>query len=249
MRARIMKVLQLFLWQLEKLLIRSSRVPDQPFYATSDFPWAYKLEEGWPAMRRELDKVMQHRNDLPNFQDLSPDQKRLSSDDGWKTYFFYAYGLKAWRNCRRCPETTRLLKEVPGMKTAFFSILAPGKHLPDHRGPYKGVLRYHLGLIIPQPESSCAIKVNGEVRHWQEGKSMIFDDTYRHEAWNESDRDRVVLFMDFVRPLRFPASLLNWILIKAIAMSPLVLGVAGNYLAWEKRFEKLVNDEKKAAVA
>jgi aspartyl/asparaginyl beta-hydroxylase (cupin superfamily) len=249
MRARLMKVLQLFLRQLEKLLTNSSRVPNRPFFKTSDFPWSHKLEQRWSAIRKELDDVMRHRNDLPNFQDLSPDQRHLSSDDGWKTYFFYAYGLKAWRNCRRCPETTRLLKGVPGMKTAFFSILAPGKHLPPHRGPFKGVLRYHLGLIIPKPETNCAIKVDGELRHWEEGKSLIFDDTYMHEAWNETNGDRVVLFMDFVRPLRFPASFINWILIKAIAMSPFVLGAAGNYLAWEKRFEKLVNDEKKPVSA
>lgn len=246
MRARLMKLLQSLLWQLEKLLKSSSRVPEQPFLDPADFSWTRGLEENWRLIRNELDVVMLHRNSLPNFQDLSPDQRALSQDDGWKTYFFYAYGLKAWRNCRRCPETTRLLKQVPGMKTAFFSILAPGKRLPEHRGPYKGVLRYHLGLIVPQPELNCGIRVADETRHWQEGKSLVFDDTYRHEAWNETSRDRVVLFMDFVRPLRFPASLLNWILLKAIAMSPLVLGAAGNYLAWEKRFEEVVNAEKKS---
>ena len=240
-----MKILQGLLWYLERFLGGYSRVPDQPFLESDTFPWTRMLEQNWTAMRKELDGVMRHKRDLPNFQDLSPDQKNLSQDDGWKTYFFYAYGLKAWKNCQRCPETTRLLKQVPGMKTAFFSILAPGKHLPPHRGPFKGVLRYHLGLMIPQPESSCGIRVAGETRHWEEGKSLIFDDTYQHEAWNETNGDRVVLFMDFVRPLRFPASLLNWILINAIAISPFVLGAAGNYLAWEKRFEKVVNAEKK----
>jgi ornithine lipid ester-linked acyl 2-hydroxylase len=244
-----MKLLQLLLWQLEKFLTRFSLVPEQPFLDPSGFAWTQMLENNLDSIRTELDEVMRHRNDLPNFQDISPDQKNLSQDDGWKTYFFYAYGFKAWKNCRRCPETTRLLKQVPGMKTAFFSILAPGKHLPPHRGPYKGVLRYHLGLIIPQPELSCGIRVDAETRHWKEGKSLIFDDTYMHEAWNDTDRDRVVLFMDFVRPLRFPGSVVNWILLKAIAASPLVLGAAGNYLAWEKRFEKLINAEKKAEAA
>jgi len=135
------------------------------------------------------------------------------------------------------------------MKTAFFSILAPGKHLPPHRGPFKGVLRYHLGLIVPKPEVSCGIRVADETRHWKEGESLVFDDTYMHEAWNNTNRDRVVLFMDFVRPLRFPASLLNWVLLNAIAVSPFVLGAAGNYLAWEKRFEKVVNAEKQAKAA
>ena len=244
-----MRLLRLLLRQLEKLLKGSSRVPEQPFLDPADFSWTRPLEENWSAIRKELDEVMRHRSSLPNFQDLSPDQQRLSQDDGWKTYFFYAYGLKAWRNCRRCPETTRLLKQVPGMKTAFFSILAPGKHLPSHRGPYKGVLRYHLGLIIPEPALSCGIRVADETRHWEEGKSLVFDDTYQHKAWNEANGDRVVLFMDFVRPLRFPASLLNWILLNAIAVSPLVLGAPGNYLAWEKRFEKVVNAEKSAAAA
>jgi len=78
-------------------------------------------------------------------------------------------------------------------------------------------------------------------------QELVFDDTYMHEAWNETDSDRVVLFMDFVRPLRFPASLLNWVLLNAIAVSPLVLGAKGNYLAWEKRFEKVVNAPKTAA--
>lgn len=244
-----MKFLQAVLWQLERLLSGSSLVPDQPFFDPADFAWTRFLEENWRIIRTELDEVMRHRKDLPNFQDISPDQKALSQDEGWKTYFFFAYGFQAKGNCQRCPESARLLKQVPGMKTAFFSILAPGKHLPPHRGPYKGVLRYHLGLIIPQPEMSCGIRVADETRHWQEGKSLVFDDTYRHEAWNDTAGDRVVLFMDFVRPLRFPASLLNWLLLNAIAVSPLVLGAKGNYLAWEKRFEKVVNAEKEAKAA
>lgn len=249
MRGLVIKLLQRVLWQLEKLLSRFSLVPEQPFLDPGTFAWTGRLEADWKRIRNELDEVMRHRKDLPNFQDISPEQGNLSKDDGWKTYFFYAYGITAEGNCRRCPETDRLLKQVPGMKTAFFSILAPGKRLQPHRGPYKGVLRYHLGLMIPQPESGCGIRVAEETRHWKEGQSLVFDDTYMHEAWNETNEDRVVLFMDFVRPLRFPASLLNWVLLKAIAISPFVLGAKGNYLAWEKRFEKVVNAEKQAKAA
>jgi len=241
MRALLMKFLQRLLWQLEKLLTSSSLVPNHAFLEPGDFSWTHILEDNWRSIRAELDQVMVHRKDLPNFQDISPDQKKLSSDDGWKTFFFYAYGFSAKGNCERCPETARLLKQVPGMKTAFFSILAPGKHLPPHRGPYKGVLRYHLGLMIPEPASDCGIMVDGQTRHWTEGKSLVFDDTFQHEAWNKTQKDRVVLFMDFVKPMRFPGSALNWILLNAIALSPLVLGAKGNYLAWEKRFEKVVN--------
>jgi beta-hydroxylase len=125
------------------------------------------------------------------------------------------------------------------MKTAFFSILAPGKHLPPHRGAYKGVLRLHLGLIIPEPAEMCAIRVGSQTRHWQEGRVMIFDDVFQHEAWNRTDALQVILFVDIMRPMRFPANMLNAAITWAIA--PLVLGAARKQLRWEKRFEAVVN--------
>jgi len=70
---------------------------------------------------------------------------------------------------------------------------------------------------------------------------MIFDDTFEHEAWNRTGAVRVVLFVDIMRPMRFPAGLLNALMTWVIALSPFVLGAAGTYLRWEKRFEAVVN--------
>lgn len=231
-----------FVWGLDAFYARYSRVGDREFFDAADFGWVPAIEADWRKVRAELDALLPYAAHLPNFQDLSPDQRHLSQDDGWKTFFFYAYGLKAKANCRRCPETAKLLRRIPGMKTAFFSIFAPGKRLPPHRGPYKGVLRLHLGLLVPEPHQRCAIRVGSEVRHWEEGKVLIFDDTFEHEAWNETDGVRVVLFVDVVRPMRFPANLVNRLMIWAIALSPFVLGSAGSYARWERRFEKIVND-------
>src|SRR5581483_6553925 len=100
--------------------------------------------------------------------------------------FFCAYGVRVDENCRRCPETTRILKTIPGMQTAFFSILQPDMHIDPHSGPYGGVLRFHLALKVPEPRTACRIRVGGDIRSWEEGKSLVFDDTYEHEAWNES---------------------------------------------------------------
>ncbi len=108
-----------------------------------------------------------------------------------------------------CPRTAALMREIPGMTTAMFSILSPRKHILDHRGPYKGVLRYHLGLIVPEDAEACRIRVGEDIRHWEEGKSMIFDDTFNHEVWNDTDETRVVLFVDVLRPLPFPESAIN----------------------------------------
>lgn len=225
---------------VEKLIARCSSVGLTPFLTSGEFPWVAELEAGWPAIRRELDSLLIRRAELPNFQDISIDQSRLTDDDGWKTYFFHAYGYRSDHNCEHCPDTARLLERVPGMTTAFFSILSPHKHIPAHRGPYRGVIRYHLGLRVPEPPESCGIEVGGQVAHWAEGHSLLFDDTYQHRAWNDSDDIRVVLFMDVLRPLSPPVSWLNRAVIKAISLSPYVRGARRRHRAWEERFERMV---------
>jgi beta-hydroxylase len=85
------------------------------------------------------------------------------------------------------------LQKVPGLKTAMFSILEPGKHIPPHRDPYDGVLRFHLGLIVPEPRDTLAIRVADQVLHWEEGKALVFDDHFEHEAWNAGLFSSVIL--------------------------------------------------------
>ncbi|WP_087718496.1 aspartyl/asparaginyl beta-hydroxylase domain-containing protein [Salinicola salarius] len=220
---------------VDRFIARHSLVGDPAFFDPADFAWTRELEANWPVVRAELDEILRERDALPNFQDISEDQKRLSKDNQWKTFFLYGYGYKMEENCVRCPETTRLVERVPGMKTAFFSILAPGKHIPAHRGPYKGVMRYHLGLSVPEPRERCRIRVGHEVAHWEEGKSMLFDDTYNHEVWNDTDGVRVVLFMDVVRPMRFPASLVNRMAFTLIRLSPYVQRARRNQKRWLQR--------------
>jgi ornithine lipid ester-linked acyl 2-hydroxylase len=194
---------------------------EKTFFEPAAFPWVANIEAEWRTVRKELDVLMMHREEIPNFQDVSKTQRALTEGDQWKTFFFYSFGNKNKANCARCPETVRLLHSIPGMKTGMFSILAPRKHLAPHRGPYKGVLRYHLGLIIPEPKGSCRIRVGSDVRFWEEGKSMIFDDSNEHEVWNDTDSYRVVLFVDFVRPTIFPLSMVNRSIIWARGRYPL----------------------------
>ena len=201
------------------LIGRFSPVGNAAFVDPDYFEWASRLENRWRAIRNELDCVLKHKSSLPNFQEIS-DHITITDDDRWKTFFLYFYGHEIGANCARCPETTRLLEAIPGVTTAFFSILAPGKHIPEHRGPYKGVLRYHLGLKVPQPEKCCRIRVKDQVRHWEEGKSLVFDDTLPHEVWNDTSEERAVLFLDVVRPLPPFLSALNKGLLKVMKWSP-----------------------------
>jgi ornithine lipid ester-linked acyl 2-hydroxylase len=227
-----------FVRRLERVLTWGSRVGNPAFFDPGLFPWTSQLESSWPTIRRELDVILRRRDELPSFHEISRDQTRIS-DDRWKTYFLYAYGFKAEGNCVRCPETTRIVEAIPGMKTAFFSILGAGKHIPAHRGPYKGVVRCHLGLLVPEPRERCRIRVGDEYASWNEGKVLVFDDTYEHEVWNDTEGVRVVLFLDVVRPLRFPADMLNWLLLKVIAASPYVQDGVENDRRWEQKFDEM----------
>jgi len=225
--------------RLDRLVARGSRLGDPAFFSPDDFLWSYGLEARWETIRKELDAVLAHRADLPSFQDISTDQATITDDDRWKTYFLYGFGFRSDANCARCPETARLVEAVPGMCSAMFSILSPGKHIPAHNGPYKGVIRYHLALKVPEPRAQCRIRVGDEITTWEEGRSLIFDATYEHEVWNDTDDIRVVLFLDVVRPLRFPTNVLNRIVLKAIAWSPFVGDARRRHLEWEDRYAAL----------
>ena len=223
--------------RVNRAIASQSALPVQPFYEPSDFPWVAPLEADWKAIRAELDALLEHTAALPNFQDISTDQYNLTNDDRWKTYFFYGYGFRSDANCARCPETTRLVESIPGMETAMFSILAPGKRIPPHDGPYKGVLRYHLGLIVPDaPVERVGITVGGVTAGWAEGRSLVFDDTYQHEAWNDTDETRVVLFVDVVRPLREPMRTFNAAVIWMIGWSPFIQDAKRRHREWERQF-------------
>ena len=223
---------------IERFIGKRSLVGEATFFGNDRFPWIAEIEANWETIRDELGHVLDDRDALPNFQDISKDQLEITDDDRWKTFFLYGYGFKAKLGVEMCPRTAELMRRIPGMTTAMFSILSPGKHILDHRGPYKGVLRYHLGLIVPRDAQACRIRVGEDFRHWVEGESMIFDDTYNHEVWNDTDETRVVLFVDVLRPLPEPESLINRLIVKAIGYSPFVLDAKRNQEAWERRYRE-----------
>jgi ornithine lipid ester-linked acyl 2-hydroxylase len=223
---------------IERFIGKRSLVGDATFFPLERFDWVAHIEANADVIREEVEALLEDHAALPNFQDISKDQIEITDDDRWKTFFLYGYGFEAKLGIEMCPRTAALMKEIPGMTTAMISILSPRKHILDHRGPYKGVLRYHLGIIVPKDAEACRIRVGDDIRHWEAGKSMIFDDTFNHEVWNDTDETRVVMFVDILRPLPFPESAINRAIIKAISYSPFVLDAKRNQEAWEKRYRE-----------
>jgi beta-hydroxylase len=95
----------------------------------------------------------------------------------------------------------------------------------------------HLGLLVPQEREKCRIKIEDQTYHWAPGKTLVFDDTYEHEVWNNTQEDRVILLIQFTRPLRFPgkqfASFFMWL----IRMSPFVQDAKRAVAKWEHKWE------------
>jgi len=227
--------MQIVAWA-EQLNLKFSKVGNPAVYDNAVFPWATEIEREWQAIRAELGQVLARKDELPGFHEISIDVATITQDRDWKTFFLCGYGMRSDANIAQCPETWRIVNKIPGLITAMFSILEPGKHIPRHRGPYNGVLRLHIGLIIPEPREKVKIRVGKEMCHWSEGKALIFDDAYDHEAWNDSGKLRVVLFVDFIKPLRFPANFVNWMLLNLAVFTPFIRESSDNHRAWEKRF-------------
>jgi ornithine lipid ester-linked acyl 2-hydroxylase len=222
--------------KLESVIRSSSLVGNHEFFSVQSFTWISQLEKNWKIIADELAEVMVELPNLPDFHEISPDQAVISKKGGWKTFFFYGYSHKSEKNCAACPKTAALVESIPGMKTAFFSILYPGKHIPAHRGPYNGVLRCHLPLIVPSQTDQCRIRVGSTIRSWSLGQALVFDDSYEHEVLNSTNQMRVVLFIDFVRPLPTLVHLTNLLMIKLFSRTKLVSRATAGQKKWEKSF-------------
>jgi aspartyl/asparaginyl beta-hydroxylase (cupin superfamily) len=201
-------------------------------------------------VRRYSKRLLRRINSYLAAQSLVPDQAVFSRDLfpwvrafelNWETIRGELERVLRYRsehNCALCPETARLLATVPHLETAFFSILAPGAHIPAHKGLAKGLLRCHLGLIVPKNTERCTLYLDGTPHTWQEGRVLLFDDTHRHEVHNATDEDRVVLLFDFERPMTLRGRLTGRILLALIRRSAYVQDSVQQYSDWEERFRE-----------
>lgn len=185
-------------------------VPSQPYYPRQRFPWLAELEVGCIGIREELRAVLSQPQDLESFLQTespqgAPDLLRSSGSQeaAWDAYFFYRHGERYDAHCARCPQTAALLDTLPlahvrdHSPETLYSVLRPGTHILPHRGVTNTRLVTHLPLIVPP---DCALRVGGETHVWEEGRCVTFDDTYEHEAWNNSTETRVVLILDSWNP-------------------------------------------------
>ncbi|VAV87225.1 Aspartyl/Asparaginyl beta-hydroxylase [hydrothermal vent metagenome] len=221
---------------IDRFLAKQSKVGDPALFDKDQFKWTTLLEKNWQKIDQEMREILRHRDAVPPLRDISPDHKRIAGDGLWRSFFLWAYGIKSNENTARCPKTTAIIEQIPGLKTALFSILAPGAHIPRHTGVTKALVVCHLGLKIPKKSENCHMWLNGCTLNWQAGKSFVFDDTYPHEVRNNTDEERVVLLLQVKRPLRWPGELLANFFLGAIRISPFITDAKKQLGRWEQKY-------------
>jgi aspartyl/asparaginyl beta-hydroxylase (cupin superfamily) len=216
---------------------RQGLVEDRPFMRNEDFPFLQMFSDNWEKIRDEVQIILKNREEIPAFQEVSPDQDKIAKGKNWRTFFLYGFGEQLKKNCAQAPFTTSLLQQVPKIQISWFSILSPGYHIPPHQGVSKGILRAHLGLIIPKDAESCRIRVDNEYRSWKPGQIFVLDDTYEHEVWNSTSDERVILIFDFDRPMKWPGRAFLRFLIRIMKFTAFYQEPKKNLANFEDRFE------------
>jgi beta-hydroxylase len=166
----------------------------------AEFAWSAEVERKWPEIRAEVQALLDSDREIPHIEDVTGGIPQ-GNVGPWRTFILMHQGRWIDWNCARCPETTAVVRKIPGLTVAGFSVLEPGTHITTHRGPNKGALRYQLGVIVPGEEGDCRIRVGDEMIHWRDGEGVMFDFTYEHEAWNDTEEIRVLLMLELITPL------------------------------------------------
>jgi aspartyl/asparaginyl beta-hydroxylase (cupin superfamily) len=229
--------------RISALIARSSKVGNTPTYDPALFPWVAALEARWREIADEASALLARQEGIPPLADISPDHRRIAPPGKWKSFFLVGYGYRLEENIRRCPKTAAAIAGIPGLNSGFFSILAPGAHIPRHRGVTKAILTAHLGLVVPARREACRMQVADETLVWERGKVLVFDDTYYHEVWNDTDEMRVILLVQFRRPTGWLGRVVGSLFLGGVRRSRFVQDARSSLGDWEKAMQKLERDE------
>ena len=183
-------------------------MPQIQFYNREPFPWLQQLELATADIREELLAILCDEADFKPYVQRDPTRPSLVSggmldNPSWSAFYLWKNGAVVAQHAARCPRTMAAMSHVPltavpgRSPSVLFSLLRPGAHIPAHTGFVNTRLICHLPLIVP---AGCRFRVGNETREWVEGRTWVFDDTIEHEAWNDSDKPRVILLFEVWQP-------------------------------------------------
>jgi beta-hydroxylase len=183
------------------LMYLFSAVPNRPILRQDLLPELSVLRDNWPVIREEA-LALFAQGQIKAADKYNDWGFNSFFRTGWKRFYLKWYDQALPSAVANCPKTVELVNAIPTVKGAMFANLPSGGRLVQHRDPYAGSLRYHLGLVVPKTPGECRIFIDGEPYSWREGEDLLFDETYLHYAENTTADDRLILFCDVERPLR-----------------------------------------------
>jgi aspartyl/asparaginyl beta-hydroxylase (cupin superfamily) len=183
-------------------------LPPVEFFDRAQLPWLDRVEAATDEIRQEFLDILQSEDGFTPYLTYPDDVDHhqfaeLNNSPRWSAFHIYENGQLVEANAPKCPKTIALLADCPQptqagrTPTAMFSLLQPRTRIPPHTGVTNARLVTHLPLIVPE---ACGFRVGNDTREWVPGKAWVFDDTIEHEAWNNSDKLRVVLIFDIWHP-------------------------------------------------
>ncbi|MGK6325242.1 aspartyl/asparaginyl beta-hydroxylase domain-containing protein [Sphingomonas sp. DT-51] len=207
---------------LNRRIERASLIPVTPILDPAVLPWIEQLRANWLAIQAEYDALATERDVIPPLGQIAAYHRRIAPDDKWRSFFFEAHGYEVVANKAKCPNTAAMLDDIPDLVTAFFSVMDAGTHVPRHKGFSKALLNIHLGLRVPAGVEECRIEVENQTRGWANGEILMFDESFPHEVWNDSDKSRAILFIQVLRPMKASGRLLAHAIIKFMNLTKYV---------------------------
>lgn len=204
----------------------------------NDFDWASAVEAAYPEIRSEVEALLDGPTDIPHIEDVTGGIPQ-GNVGPWRSFVLMHQGRWIDWNCERCPVTTSVVEAIPGLTMAGFSVLEPGTHITEHRGPNKGALRYQLGVIVPGDPGQCRIRVGDDMLVWRDGESVMFDFTVPHEAWNDSDGIRVLLMLEVVTPLPWYLDRPNRLAQRSMGWFPTTRDITARLRALEPKLRRV----------
>jgi tetratricopeptide (TPR) repeat protein len=183
-------------------------LPQIQFYDRDGFPWLDKVEAATADIRAELIEVLKQESAFKPYVEGNArlpqtDPQGMLNNPEWSAFYLWKNGAVVAENAARCPKTLNALADAPLARvrnrspSILYSLLRPGARIPPHTGEVNTRLICHLPLIVPD---NCSFRVGNDTRAPVEGGAWVFDDTIEHEAWNGSDRTRVILLFEIWRP-------------------------------------------------
>jgi aspartate beta-hydroxylase len=168
----------------------------RPVHDAKGFRIVEYLEKNFQTIRDEVSAVTD-----PVKGGFRPVEEPLANTGRWDGAIFYEAGHRYELPAAQFPETAKLLDAIPVEERSagviMFSWLHPGTHLIPHCGHTNTRLRIHLGIQTPD---DAVLRVKDQFLSWQEGKCIVFDDSFEHEVWNAGTKPRIIMLFDTFHP-------------------------------------------------